>query len=557
MTDYNFVNLRNTNNNENRNLLFAIAISMLFLTFWNIFTSPSEEEIKKQQEQIKIEKELKEKSTQNDLKIAQQKTAKREKKEVFLNNENVKIGFDIANNKITFLELKKYKQHEKSNKNIVLLDDEHFVETGWLGTYTNNEIDWKLGDKNNNSISIIGSKNGLKFETKYEIDDTYGVRIKQKITNNSGNNIGLSNYSRAFLKDTSDRIENSYAFRGVLIMNDDKINEISYDDIQKQNIEKITQKDGWIGISDQYWITALVSKKQEKTTYTTRYNKEKNSYQIDFNGEIKTLKNGEHIENETIALISPKQLELLHNFEAKYGVKKIDKAIDFGIFYFLSKPLLIILKRLFTLTGNFGIAIILLTILVRIIILPLANRSYKAMAKMKKLAPKMKAIQEQYKDDKKSAQMATYELYKQEKINPMSAIVPLFFQIPIFFALYKVLVISIEMRDAPFFGWILDLSSKDPSSIFNLFGLLNFEVPSLLQIGVLPLAMGFTMWLQQIVQPMSAGIDPAQQKIMKWMPVIFTVMFASMPAGLILYWSCSNIFTIIQQTVILKIANKE
>lgn len=557
MTDYNFVNLRNTNNNENRNLLFAIAISMLFLTFWNIFTSPSEEEIKKQQEQIKIEKELKENSTQNDVKIAQQKTVKREKKEVFLNNENVKIGFDVANNKITFLELKKYKQHEKSNKNIVLLDDEHFVETGWLGTYTNNEIDWKLGDKDSNSISIIGSKNGLKFETKYEIDDTYGVKIKQKITNNSGNNIGLSNYSRAFLKDTSDRIENSYAFRGVLIMNDDKINEISYDDIQKQNIEKITQKDGWIGISDQYWITALASKKQEKTTYTTRYNKEKNSYQIDFNGEIKTLKNGEHIETETIALISPKQLELLHNFEAKYGVKKIDKAIDFGIFYFLSKPLLIILKRLFTLTGNFGIAIILLTILVRIIILPLANRSYKAMAKMKKLAPKMKAIQEQYKDDKKSAQMATYELYKQEKINPMSAIVPLFFQIPIFFALYKVLVISIEMRDAPFFGWILDLSSKDPSSIFNLFGLLNFEVPSLLQIGILPLAMGFTMWLQQIVQPMSAGIDPAQQKIMKWMPVIFTVMFASMPAGLILYWSCSNIFTIIQQTVILKIANKE
>ena len=179
------------------------------------------------------------------------------------------------------------------------------------------------------------------------------------------------------------------------------------------------------------------------------------------------------------------------------------------------------------------------------------------MAKMKKLEPKMKAIQEQYKDDKKSAQIATYELYKQEKINPMSAIVPLFFQIPIFFALYKVLVISIEMRDAPFFGWILDLSSKDPSSIFNLFGLLNFEVPSLLQIGVLPLIMGFTMWLQQIVQPMSAGMDPAQQKIMKWMPVIFTVMFASMPAGLILYWSCSNIFTIIQQSVILKIANKE
>ena len=556
MTDYNFVNLRDTNNNENRNLLFAIAVSMLFLTFWNIFTSPSEEEIKKQQEQIKIEKELKEKSAQNDVKIAQQKTVKREKKEVFLKNKKIHIGFDVVNNRITFLALKDYKQHEQSIKNVVLLDNEHFIENGWIGTYKNNDINWKLDKQGDNFVSIIGNKNGITFATKYEIDEDYSVKIKQKITNNSGKNIEVSNYSRAFLKETTDRIENSYAFRGILVMNDDKINELQYDKIQKQNKEFTTTQSGWIGVSDQYWITALINNKNENTTYTARYNKDKNSYQIDIHNNMESLQNGDSLEAFNIAFIAPKQLELLHNFGEKYNVAKIDKAIDFGMFYFLSKPLLIILRRLFSLTGNFGIAIILLTILVRIIIFPLANKSYKAMAKMKTLSPKLKEIQEQYKDDKKASQMAIYELYKQEKINPMSAIVPLFFQIPIFFALYKVLVISIEMRDAPFFGWIVDLSSKDPSSIFNLFGLLNFNVPAPLQIGVLPIIMGFTMWCQQRLQP-TTGIDPMQQKIIKWMPVIFTIMFASMPAGLVLYWSCSNIFTIIQQTIILKIVNKD
>ena len=557
MGDYNFANLRNTGSNENKKLLLAIAMSMLFLTFWNIFTSPSEEELRKQQEKTKIEKEIIEKTKQETSKQVPALQTKREKKEVFLNNKNIKIGFDVANNKITFLELKNYKLHEKSDKNVILLDDDHFIETGWLGSYANNEINWNLEQKTDSSVIVSGNKRGLVFKTVYEITDDYDIKIKQKIINNGGNNIGVSNYSRALLKDTSDRIENSYAFRGILFMNDGKIDENDYDQIQKHDIEKITQNSGWIGMSDQYWITALISNKKAKTTYGAKYNKNKNAYQIDFKSDIITVKNGEQFETETIALVGPKKLELLQKIEDKYNVEKIDKVIDFGLFYFLSKPLLIILKKLFLLTGNFGIAIILLTILVRMIILPLANRSYKAMAKMKKIAPKMKAIQEQYKDDKKAAQIATYELYKQEKINPMAAIVPLFFQIPIFFALYKVLVISIEMRDAPFFGWIVDLSSKDPSSIFNLFGLLNFELPSLLQIGVLPIIMGFTMWLQQRLQPVSMGMDPTQQKIMKWMPAIFTVMFASMPAGLVLYWCCSNVFTLIQQTVILKIVNKE
>ena len=198
-------------------------------------------------------------------------------------------------------------------------------------------------------------------------------------------------------------------------------------------------------------------------------------------------------------------------------------------------------------------AIILLTILVRMIIFPLANRSYKATARMKNVAPKLKELKETYANDRRALQMATYELYKQENINPMSAIVPMLFQIPVFFALYKVLVISIEMRDAPFIGWIVDLSSKDPTSIFNLFGLLPYEVPQFLQIGVLPIFMGLTMFVQQLMTPMPQ-MDKSQQKIFKWMPIILTFILAPMPAGLVLYWSCSNIFTIIQQSVIFKLS---
>lgn len=612
MSNYNFQNLRlSSNNSDNKKLFITVAISMFFLTVWQIFTTPSEEELKKQQEKIKIEKvkksdEIIDNKIDNKTNVfVNNNIKKREKKEVYLKNKNFHVGFDVANNRITFLSLNNYKQHEKSIKNVVLLDDEHFIENGWLGTYSNNDINWKLNKKGKDFISIIGEKDGLVFETIYTIGDVYDIKIKQILTNKSNkqNYIEIAPYSRASLKDTKDRIENSSAFRGILMMNDDKIKEIEYKKLQKQStISTKSNKDGWIGVSDQYWLTGLFafqdkennfdkcinyvglySKEKQiemgncmlKTTYEVKYNKEKNIYQIDFysknsnsvvnNGkleereELYKLEGGSNNQAvyEMVAYVGPKKLEILNDFEKKYKFEKVDKAIDFGMFYFLSKPLLIILKRLYSITGNFGIAIILLTILVRMIIFPLANRSYRAMAKMKKIQPKMKELQEKYADDKKAFQMAIYQLYKDENINPMSSVIPLFLQIPIFFALYKVLVISIEMRDAQFFGWIVDLSSKDPSSIFNLFGLLNFDVPFALQIGVLPILMGLTMLIQQWLQPATPGMDKTQQKIMKWMPVMLTLMFASMPAGLVLYWTCSNIFTIFQQTIIIRLLNRE
>ena len=554
MAGYNFGNFRQRDDNGGKNILLAIALSMVFLTVFNMFTAPSKEELEKQkfnytkqqEENIKKEEFFASKKEEN-------KITKKQKKEVFLENDLYHVGFDINNNRISFLTLKNYKQHNDGLQNVVLLDDNHFIESGWLGV--NNSLNWAIKEKNNDNITLQGKNDDVIYEIKYTINDDYSIIINQKVKNISKNDVNISSYSRASLKNTKDRIENAYAFRGVLMMKEDDITEISYDKIDKQNVKFKTEGDSWIGLSDQYWITALISNNKNVKNYTARYNKDTDTYQIDFIENEQILKSNQIVESTTIALIAPKKLELLQTFGEKNKVKKIDKVIDFGMFYFLSKPLLIILKRLYTISGNFGIAIILLTILVRMIIFPLANSSYRAMARMKNLSPKISEIREKYKEDKKALQSATYQLYKEENINPMSAVLPLLLQIPIFFALYKVLIISIEMRDAPFVGFILDLSSKDPSSIFNLFGLLPYNVPEALQIGLLPVIMGITMFLQQILSPMT-GIDKTQQKIMKFLPLIFTIMFANMPAGLILYWSCSNIFTIIQQSVIMKLVNK-
>lgn len=556
-------NTFNNVDNENKTkMLIAIGVSMVFLTIWNFFITPNGEEIEKQQaEQKKIEQIEKQKVEEAKKQLEEKnKTSIKEKKEIFFDTKKTRVAVDVNNNRLSFLTLKDYKLHEKSIKNVVLLDDEHFIETGWFGDVVNNKINWKVRNKTNNSVVLYGSDGILDFEMKYIFEDNYIIKVQQKVVNVSRETKKISNYSRASLVDTKDRIENSYAYRGVLVMNENNINELNYDKIQKQDIEfKQSKKQGWIGLSDQYWLTALINKNDngKETTYTARYNKDKNTYQIDFNGEnIKTLKSGEVLQNETLIYVGAKNLDVLNKVSDDYKIEKFDKAIDFGMFYFISKPLLIILKKLYKISGNFGVAIILLTILVRMIIFPLANRSYKATAKMKLLSPEMKDLKEKYKDNKQEMQKATMELYKKYKINPMSAILPMFLQIPIFFALYKVLVIAIEMRDAPFVGWIVDLSSADPSSFANLFGLLSFEVPQFLQIGLLPCIMGLTMFIQQKMTP-NMSIDKTQQKLMNWLPVIFTFMFAGMPAGLVLYWSCSNVFSIIQQSVLLKVVNKE
>ena len=555
--DYNFQNFSQNKETSSNKMLITIAVSMIFLTIWNNFFSPSKEEL----EQMQREKTTDVKVEQNENLINLNRnnkliTKNKEKKQIFIENDIVKIGIDTNNNNISYLMLKKYKKHEKSNDNVLLLDDEHFIDSGFISNFSKNDINWKLKERNDKNIIVYGEKDGFIFENNYILQDDYIIEVEQKVINKTGKTQNIKSYTRASLKDTRDRIENSYAFRGLVSNCNSEIKEKSFDDIKKlTSSEQPCEGRNWISLSDQYWLTAVIhSDNTSQTKQGVRYNNQTDKYQIDVSGNVIEINNNEEVLNKMRLYIGPKNLDVLNQVKKKYNIDRFDKTIDFGIFYFIAKPLLIIIKKLYSISGNFGIAIILMTILIRMIIFPLANRSYKATSKIKTISPELKELQEKYKNDKKALQVAIYDLYKRKGINPGSAIVPILLQIPIFFALYKVLIISIEMRDAPFM-WIKDLSTKDPTSFINLFGLLPFEAPSFFQIGILPCIMGITMFIQQKITP-QATMEKTQQMIMLFMPLIFLIMFSGMPAGLILYWSCSNIFTIIQQSIIMYLSKE-
>ena len=503
--------------------------------------------------------------------VVEKKKANNEKKLVFIENDFVKLAVDVNSNRLSYLMLKRYDSHKgnsgdgKKNEKVILLDDEHFVESGYIANINRKDIKWRLVEvvnsarqntedksdkKRGDAIIVSGEKDGFIFTTKYRLTDKYVVEIESGFQNKTGIARKVRYYSRVSSIDTKDRIENSYAFRGIVSNCEKDIRETNYEDIKKNlSNEHPCVGNNWLAMSDQYWLTALISNSNKQQTQGVRFSNNEKKYQIDISSEERLVENNDKVEDKVVVFVGAKNVEELTATASKYNAEFFEKTIDFGLFYFIAKPLLIILKKLNNITGNFGVAIILLTIIVRLIIFPLANRSYKATAKMKTIAKPLEELKKQYKDDRKGLQIATYELYKQHGVNPGSAILPMMLQIPVFFALYKVLVIAIEMRDSSFL-WIKDLSSQDPTSIFNLFGLLSFPAPEFFHLGLLPLLMGITMLLQQVMTPM-AGMDKTQKKMMLIMPLIFMFMFSGMPAGLILYWCCSNIFTIFQQAVIL------
>ena len=318
-----------------------------------------------------------------------------------------------------------------------------------------------------------------------------------------------------------------------------------------RNIE-LSSQGGWLGFTDKYWLAALVPDQASQLTGTFRDNvvDGQNRYQVDYLRAPLTVPAGSSVETTDRLFVGAKVVEQLDRYSEEYGIPLFDRAVDFGWFYFLTKPLFHVLHFFYLWTGNYGVAILLLTLLVKILFYPLANKSYRAMSKMKKLQPEMMRLREQYGDDKMRMNQELMALYKKEGANPLSGCLPIVVQIPVFFALYKVLFVSIEMRHAPFFGWIQDLSAPDPTSIFNLFGLLPFDPPSFLMIGVWPLLMGATMFLQQKLNPQPA--DPMQARIMMLLPAMFIFLFATFPAGLVIYWTWNNVLSIAQQWWIMR-----
>ena len=556
---------------ENKNVFIAIALSMSVLLFWSAFFDPPKP-IENQTQTIENDK-IKNKELDNGIvpsinetiverKISREESIKKTAR-VLLENSKIKGSISLEGAIIDDLSFKNYKEDIKSNNKVLFLNPKetengYFIESGWasignkIKVPTNKSIWNVVGNKIlsvNNPITLEWS-NGSKliFRKKIVIDDKYLFKINQEVENKSSKKIELYPYAQITRNKKPKDLKGFYilheGFIGVL---DKELKEDDYDDIEEEKIVR-EANEGWIGITDKYWMTALVPETGEKFKSTFLY---QDAYKANFLlNNPKIIEPSSKINNEIKIFIAAKEVRTIDAYAANEKIEKLDLIIDWGWFYFFTKPLFFAVDYLFKLTGNFGIAIILITAIIRLIFFPLSNYSFKSMAKMKALQPEMTRLKDLHKDDKVKLQQAIMSLYKKEQINPASGCLPVLIQIPFFFAIYKMLFISLEMRHQPFFGWIKDLSAPDPTSLFNLFGLLPFNPPSFLIIGVWPILMGLTMFLQQKLNP--APTDPIQAKIFMFFPLFLTVILASFPSGLVLYWTINNILTIAQQWFIMK-----
>ena len=441
------------------------------------------------------------------------------------------------------------------------LPDSYFAEFGWVAP----DEDVPLPDRStrwqtkadrlgrDNAVELVWDNGaGLTFKRRISVDSDYMFTITREVVNNGTAPITLYPYALVSRWGTPKTLGYYILHEGPIGVLDGTLNEINYKDLVEEGKVALESKGGWLGFTVKYWLVALVPDQARQISASFRYIAPdgKPRYQADFAGKPVTVAPGASVSVTDRLFVGAKEVNLLDRYRDELGIPLFDRAVDFGWFYFLTKPMFKVLHFLYTLTGNYGIAILILTLLIRAILFPLANKSYRAMSKMKQLQPQMMKIRERFGDDKARMNQELMALYKREKVNPMSGCLPIVVQIPIFFSLYKVLFVSIEMRHAPFFGWIRDLSAPDPTTVFNLFGLVPWDPPSFLHIGALPLLMGITMWLQQKLNPQPA--DPTQAKVMMLLPVMFTFLFARFPAGLVLYWTWTNILSIAQQWLIMR-----
>jgi YidC/Oxa1 family membrane protein insertase len=397
---------------------------------------------------------------------------------------------------------------------------------------------------------------GLRFERKIALDGEYMFSVTDRVVNSGSAPVQLFPYGLVARTGTP-KTEGFYILHeGPLAVMEGTLREPSYSDLKEKKKIEYDTTGGWIGITDKYWLVTLVP--DQKVPVKARFNHSlangDDRYQADFLGPAMTVAPGATIETTNRVFAGAKELSLINHYEENLGITRFDRTIDFGWFYWFTKPIFLILDYFYKLLGNYGLAILLLTVLVKILFFPLANKSYKAMNKMKLLQPEMEKLRAKYGDDRQRMSQEMMALYKRVGANPLAGCLPVVIQIPVFFALYKVLFISIEMRHAPFYGWIRDLSAPDPTSIFNLFGLLPWGAPEVLllgaTVGAWPVIMGITMFLQQKMNP--APPDPIQARIFLAMPFIFTFILAPFASGLVIYWAWNNTLSVLQQWVILR-----
>ena len=568
---------------EQGNLLLAIVLSLLILLgFQYFFETP---EMKKEVERKTNLEQVENFKNNNSIGIEDNISGYLELGDALNKDERIKIdslrlqgSISLKGLKIDDLTFKDYKNTLNADDKLVTLfkpsstKGGYFSNFGWIKASSDENFDlpndqtiWKTNSKkitNKNSATFSWTNNqGVQFEQEILIDENYMFTIKQKVINNTDKDISLSPVAKISRTDTPKTQGFFILHEGPIGIVDNVLEEIDYKDLKK-NIGPIeyNSKGGWFGITDKYWLATLIPDQNSNVIvryqFYTKNNKEK--YQVDYKGGIIEIPSNKSVTIKNLLYAGAKEIKLLDKYEKQYSIQRLDFAIDFGWYYFLTKPFLYILIFFKNISGNFGVSIILLTLLIKLVFFPLANKSYIAMQKMKELQPQLLRIKETYKNDKVKLNQEMMALYKREKVNPAAGCLPILIQIPVFFALYKILFVSLEMRQAPFYFWIHDLSIADPTSILNLFGLLPYDpnfLPKIINIGIWPLIMGGTMWLQQRLNPQPT--DPVQAKIFTFLPIFFTFILAPFPSGLVIYWTANNVLSMAQQILIKKRMEKE
>ncbi len=551
------------------NLLFATILTTLIFFGWSYFDKKNSIKRENSKKQVIIQDHDEQKN------LYQQKKAEYES-DLRLKIESSTLTGSISLKGIRFddLTLKHYKKTiEESSPFVDLLatnsEKSYFLEFGWISKnkdiiLPNPNSIWKSNNEvltpNTPIVLSWESPENIEFIVKISLDEYYLFKIDQLIKNNSNHTLQLSNYGliNTSRSDQENQSAMTILHEGFIGAINSSLEEYSYKKLHDSPNAKETfnnTKIDWIGITGKYWLTAFIPDKS--LIYDANYQfanlLNKDRYQSDFISKpIQIDPNTEYKLTHRVFL-GAKKVDLLDLYERQYDIKLFDRAIDFGWLYILTKPIFYALNLLYKYVGNFGISIMIFTVFIKLAMFSLSSKSHRAMKKIKELAPEIERIKTLYKDDKTKIHQETLALYKQKKVNPLSGCLPVILQIPVFFSLYKVLYITIEMRHAKFFGWIKDLSAQDPTNVFNLFGLLSFTPPNFLpHIGAWPIIMAITMFIQQRLNPKPA--DPTQALFMSFMPLIFLFMFSSFPAGLLIYWSWSNILSICQQLYLNKFA---
>lgn len=553
------------NEKELKNQILAVGLAVLVLVLWQYLSKPlvpPAPPVAARQENAVAPK--------TPAKAMERTEALQESPRIDINSNELSGSISLKGARIDDLLLNKYRETvEPKSPKVMLLspsatEKAYFAQFGWLGegtTLPDNGTPWQsdsraLSPGKPVTLTWTNPEN-VTFKMVIALDKHFLFTIDQSVENKSGKELKLSPYgliNRSF-SDTSKHF--AILHEGPLGVTDGALEEITYSKLKEEKTVTENNGEAWLGITDKYWLAAIIppQKNKFKSTYSYYNSNGSDRYQVDYLSPAVAIGDGRTV-NETVRFFAgAKEVLVLDKYAKDFNIPLFDRAVDFGKLYFLTKPMFYALNYFFHLLGNFGLAILMITICVKILMFPLANKAYHGMSQMKLLMPKMEEIKKRHQDDPLKLNQEMMGLYKKEKVNPASGCLPLLLQIPVFFALYKVLFVTIEMRHAPFYGWIHDLSAADPTNMFTLFGLIDWTPPAMLHIGIWPLIMGVTMVVQQLINPKPT--DPVQAKIMAWLPYIFTFMLASFPAGLVIYWAWNNSLSILQQTLISRRYNKK